>query len=191
VIWRAQGRVATPWKNGRGLTREVAREPDEDTAAGVGFDWRISLADVDVSGPFSSYDGVDRVIVLLEGASMRLTVDGVVHDLRPLEPFAFDGAAQTQCELPSGPTHDLNVMSARGRVTAAVEILRLIEGIRTDVEVDDSLVLLAIDGAVTASSYGVEEAALGPLDAVRWSGPTLLSVHGSGSVALIRFAPVR
>ncbi len=194
MIWRAQDRVATPWKNGGGLTREVARDPEVDGAEGAdgaGFGWRISLADVDASGPFSSYDGVDRVIVLLDGASMRLTVDGVVHDLRPLEPFAFDGAARTQCELPAGPTRDLNVMTDRGRVSAAVEIIRLGPDVAVDIEPGDPLVLLVIDGAATASSYGVVEADLGPLDALRWAGVTPISVRGTGAVAAIRFARVR
>jgi environmental stress-induced protein Ves len=191
VIWRARDRVATPWKNGGGLTREVGRGPDNEGADSAGFDWRISLADVDASGPFSSYDGVDRVIVLLEGASMRLTVDGVVRDLRPLEPFAFDGAARTHCELPAGPTRDLNVMTADDRVTAAVEILRLGPDVGVDVASGDPLVLLAVDGEATISSYGVVEAVLGPLDALRWAAATPISVRGTGAVAAIRFAYAR
>jgi uncharacterized protein len=191
VIWPAQDRAATPWKNGGGLTREVGRGPDDEGVDGAGFDWRISLADVDADGPFSSYDGVDRVIVLIDGASMRLTVDGVVHDLRPLEPFSFDGAARTQCELPDGPTRDLNVMTAQGRVTAAVEILRLGPDVGVDVAPGEPLVLLAVDGQATASSYGVVEAVLGPLDALRWAAATPISVRGSGAVAAIRFAARR
>jgi len=188
VIWRARDRVSVPWKNGGGLTQEVGRGPDAEGDDGAGFAWRISLADVEASGPFSSYDGVDRVIVLLDGPTMRLTVDGVVHDLRPLEPFAFDGAARTECELPAGPTRDLNVMTAQGWVTAAVEILRLGPDVAVDVAAGEPLVLLAIDGPVTASSYGLVEAVLGPLDALRWAAAMPISVRGPGVVAAIRFA---
>lgn len=58
-----------------------------------GFDWRVSVADVDRPGPFSALPGVDGVIVLLEGSGLVLTVDGREQVLRPLEPFAFSGDA--------------------------------------------------------------------------------------------------
>ncbi|MFQ9621820.1 MAG: HutD family protein [Enterobacteriaceae bacterium] len=39
-----------PWKNGQGVTREVARYPE----AGE-YDWRISLATIRQPGPFSAF----------------------------------------------------------------------------------------------------------------------------------------
>ncbi len=36
------------------------------------FLWRVSIADVERDGPFSRFPGIDRTIVLLEGAGMRL-----------------------------------------------------------------------------------------------------------------------
>jgi hypothetical protein len=82
-------------------------------------------------------------------------------------------------------------MTAQGRVSAAVEILRLVPGAAVDVGPADPLVLLAIDGAATASSYGVVEADLGPLDAMRSAGTAPISVRGAGAVAAIRFARLR
>jgi environmental stress-induced protein Ves len=102
--------AATPWKNGGGVTRELLAWP---SAA----DWRvrISVADVDRPGPFSSFPGVERWFAVLEGAGVRLDVDGSVRELDALsEPFRFDGAAPVTCELPGGPTRDLNLMVRGG-----------------------------------------------------------------------------
>ena len=39
-----------PWKNGGGQTTELVRNsPDGD------YSWRLSLADIDLNGPFSSF----------------------------------------------------------------------------------------------------------------------------------------
>src|SRR5665647_2813187 len=54
-----------PWRNGGGVTREVVASGGSDPQD---FDWRISIADVSQSGPFSAFPGVDRVITLVEGA---------------------------------------------------------------------------------------------------------------------------
>ena len=47
-----------PWKNGGGSTTEIAVAPP---GAGFdSFDWRISLATISHSGPFSTFAGIDR-----------------------------------------------------------------------------------------------------------------------------------
>lgn len=111
---------AAPWKNGGGTTREIACWPaDSDMET---FDWRISVARIDRDGPFSSFDGIDRVITLLDGAGVRL--GGVDHTLsQPLSPYAFDGAASVYGELIDGPCEDLNIMSRRARIHAEVRAL--------------------------------------------------------------------
>ena len=52
-----------PWKNGGGVTSELARSPQADE-----FDWRLSVAEVATDGPFSQFPGIDRLLVLLSGA---------------------------------------------------------------------------------------------------------------------------
>ena len=73
-VWRVPDHRKMRWKNGRGTTYEVATSPDGSGTAD--FDWRISFADVDTDGPFSSFAGIDRVIVVVEGEQMVLTIDG-------------------------------------------------------------------------------------------------------------------
>jgi len=72
-----------PWRNGGGVTREVA----VGGSGGQDFNWRISIADVNVPGPFSTFPGVDRIITLVDGVRMDLLIDGVEHVLGLYEPF--------------------------------------------------------------------------------------------------------
>jgi hypothetical protein len=102
---------ASPWKNGGGVTHEVIRVPDGSEA----FRWRVSVADIDVSGPFSEFADYRRKMVLLQGAGLRLTFDGSAHaDLRDVGDMAdFDGAWATRCDLTGGPCTDLNLMVSK------------------------------------------------------------------------------
>ncbi len=106
------GRVFRPWKNGGGTTAEILASP-----AGAGFDdfdWRISTARVETSGPFSLFPGVDRVLTVLEGGEIALEVGGGRHTLdADAPPFAFPGDVPCFGHLGAGPILDLNVMVRR------------------------------------------------------------------------------
>lgn len=120
-LLRAADRTAAPWKNGGGATTEVIAVPH---GAGFGdFDWRVSLAEVAASGPFSVFEGVDRWLLVLEGA-LALSVEGLgLARLSPGEHLAFPGDARTHGQVLDGPVRDLNVMSRRGRIRASAERL--------------------------------------------------------------------
>jgi environmental stress-induced protein Ves len=173
-----------PWRNGGGVTYEVARNP---SGASDEFDWRISIAEVSASGAFSTFPGIDRIITLVEGTDLALTVDGVRHRLHPLQPFAFDGGADTIGEV-STPARDLNVMTRRGRATAELDVIRLRDGAEVSVGPAEPLVLVALSGTAVVSSAAQERVQLAALDALCWSGPAL-TVSGSGVVAAVRIWP--
>ncbi len=125
VVHRASALVATRWKNDGGATREIAAYP-----SGSGFDdftWRVSIADVETDGPFSRFEGIDRTIVLLDGAGMSLTFnDASEHVLNhAFVPFEFVGEAQVSARLIDGATEDFNLMIrrtvARGKLTVMRE----------------------------------------------------------------------
>lgn len=103
-----------PWRNGAGLTRELAAWPNAQDWA-----WRISVAEVSASGPFSHWPGVQRWFAVLGGKGLSLDVDGIRHALDTHSaPLCFDGAAATACTLRDGPTQDLNLMLRQGRAGA-------------------------------------------------------------------------
>jgi uncharacterized protein len=118
-VLRANGYRHMPWKNGGGETAEIAIAPEH---SGVdAFDWRVSMARVDSDGPFSSFPGVDRTLTIIEGAGLRLSIDGNPIDVtRHLEPFSFRGEARTHATRIGGAVTDLNVMTRRERFSHRV-----------------------------------------------------------------------
>ncbi|NUF17225.1 HutD/Ves family protein [Acinetobacter lactucae] len=94
------------WKNGAGFTLEIARSQGE-----ADFDWRISMADVTTSGPFSLFPHKQRIISVLDGQGMVLHVDDLpAKTLNQGDIFAFHGESQVQSELVNGAIRDLNLI---------------------------------------------------------------------------------
>lgn len=111
---------AMPWKNGLGVTREVTLGGDP-----AAFDWRVSIATVGASGPFSAFPGIDRTIAVLRGQGMLLDVDGEKHELLATgEPFSFAGEAKVHADCIGGETTDLNIMTRRAAFAHAMTRLR-------------------------------------------------------------------
>ncbi|GES30564.1 HutD family protein [Streptomyces angustmyceticus] len=176
-ILRAEGRRAAPWSNGGGVTREVAVEPPG--AGWETFAWRVSLADVTRDGPYSPLPGVRRILTVVEGAGLELTVDGVPRLLPGRHrPFAFPGAAATGSRLLDGPVVNLNVMLREGRATATVEVARgsrvvwpddggARDGGAGDGSADgpDEVLVVAVEGPALITAPGAEEAELARFDA--------------------------
>lgn len=102
-----------PWRNGRGSTLEIAREP----VTGEEFAWRLSLADIDEDGGFSAYPGYSRAIVLVDGRSLRLRFEGHGHCFLDVKKRStrFEGDWQTHCAVPKGRCTDLSLIVRRGR----------------------------------------------------------------------------
>ncbi len=132
---------ATSWRNGGGTTREIVSWPPY--AEPDAFDWRVSIATIAASGPFSTFPGVERTIMLLDGDGVRLRSDGFDQALDvPHEPFAFDGEAAVECTLLGGTSSDLNLMVRRGQGRAE---LRILEDTMT-LEASEHGMLMCIEG---------------------------------------------
>jgi hypothetical protein len=141
-----------PWKNGLGITHEIAAQrSDEDLACGR-FTWRLSLAEVTASAPFSSFPGCDRVITLLSGDGMLLeSGEHGRHRLdQPLVPYSFSGDWSTDCRLLGGPCRDFNVMVDRRRMQASVQGVRLSAQAQVFAVAGATLALFVADGSVEA-----------------------------------------
>jgi uncharacterized protein len=173
-----------PWKNGAGVTREIAVGPQ---GAGAGdFDWRLSLAEVERDAPFSAFPGIDRSIVLLRGAGMRLRSNGdeLNHRLdQAFVPFRFSGETPLSATLLDGPSSDFNVMTRRGAWTADVTVYRgAFEPARADVTL-----LLCCKGEWLVA--GADSETLGPMQALLWREPAQrlrVSPQQAGALLLVR-----
>jgi environmental stress-induced protein Ves len=155
----AAGRVGVPWKNGGGVTREIVARPE---GADMGdFEWRVSLADVGGDGPFSAFADVDRILTMVEGEGMDLTVGGEHRrvDTR-FDPQRFPGDLPTDCRLIGGPVVNLNVMWHRG--AAATPTVK-VAAPRRSLALPAGPAVLVVALAGTAEVAGVS---LGRYDAV-------------------------
>ncbi len=137
-----------PWKNGGGVTREIALGP-----AGAGpeeFLWRLSIAEVATSGPFSVFSGIDRTLTVLEGDGLKLDFaegDDLVIDV-PWRPAAFDGGRACEGRLIGGPVVDFNVMSRRGRSGHRVRLAKLSDERLTEALENEVTAILVLEGSV-------------------------------------------
>lgn len=122
------GITPTAWQNGGGTTRQIATgrlegrvgdrvegRPEGPAAHDRDVDWRLSLADIGVDGPFSVFPGLDRYAMLLAGRGLTLRGDASVWQATPFVPFAFPGDAALDATLRDGlPAQCLNLMVRRG-----------------------------------------------------------------------------
>ena len=110
-----------PWKNGGGVTREIALCADDK-----GMAWRLSVADVARAGPFSAFPGLKRVLTVIEGNGLLLTHPGGVIAARYGAPVRFDGDMAIDCSLVDGPVRDFNLIYDPSR--GAMDVIRLEAG---------------------------------------------------------------
>ena len=122
-IIRRSDCLSVPWKNGMGTTQEIAVQPSESHTDH--FLWRVSVAEVNSAAPFSSFPGIDRHIVLLEGGGFIMTLDDDrKHALdTPFVPFAFAGESAVAVTLVDGATRDFNLMVRRAEAWGDVVVM--------------------------------------------------------------------
>ncbi|MFH5878868.1 HutD family protein [Arthrobacter sp. NA-172] len=114
-----------PWRNGGGVTREIASHPKAASAQDGAWDWRVSIADVGTAGDFSTFPGMERVITVIDGELLLLTVSGEEHPLEKYRPFRFSGEAASASALPTGDIRDLNVIARTGEFKGYTSIIEL------------------------------------------------------------------
>lgn len=175
--------VASPWKNGGGVTREVAAFPEG--AALDSFVWRVSVADVAQAGPFSRFAGIDRTLALLSGAGMLLDeAGGVTHALRePLDIARFEGETAIDARLVNGATRDFNLMVRRGAATGDVAVWR--DETRAQLDADVVLLFCAQGELHVTTESAANTTTLVANDTLRIDNARALSCDVKGKGALL------
>lgn len=112
------------------MTRQIASgklagNGDLVASSGDDWDWRLSIADVGNAGDFSVFDGMTRILTLIQGDGLVISIDGVEQRLERYTPLCFDGGSATSATLASGPIRDLNLMTRDGTVNGDVAIVGL------------------------------------------------------------------
>ena len=189
-----------PWRNGGGVTRELASHPQAASAQDGAWDWRVSIAEITKAGDFSLFPGMERVLTVIEGELLLLTVDGAEHPLEKYRPFRFSGEAATQGALPTGDIRDLNVITRTGSFKGFTSIIELSKK-RAHPVFDGQLAVLlqgqatVSPGAAAEPDGGTEAAAeaapanepeaLGRYDAVVGSDTRSPEILGRGFLAVV------
>ena len=171
-----------PWRNGGGVTREIATAPYDGEPGS--FRWRVSIADVTSEGPFSAFEEVDRQIVLVEGAGMVISVDEQPHRLDLFDVLAFPGDAPCVGTLVDSPTRDLNVMTRRGLASAGVQIVSIADAPAVQADADAECLLVALTGSMSVATAD-EAVHVDRFDTVRLAGPAAVELTGTGRVAVV------
>ena len=150
--------VATPWKNGLGVSRDIASA----TKPGGGFGWTISIAELERDAAFSHYPEVDRVFTPIAGTAPSLSFAGGPFEPCPLlVPTRFPGDGPTPRRGP-GPGRAFNVFHDCRAFRAAVAVLPLRAGTRLELPDAPVVLLHCLSGGIEAA------AALHPGDSL-WS----------------------
>lgn len=182
-IIRADECRKMPWKNGGGETTEIALVP-----AGAGmedFSWRLSMALVASSGPFSSFPGIDRTLAVLEGGGLELAVAGMAPaTVTPTsQPLAFPGDAPTTATLIDDKVTDLNIMTRRGRISHLMQRL-VVAGRKVLASEADEMLVFCHSGTLQVIADG-EAARLSALDTLHLpTAPAALQLEADSPVTL-------
>ncbi len=107
--------MRTPWKNGGGVTVDIAFDGDV---------WRFSRTPITAPGPFSDYAGFDRLQVVVAGRGLMLQAPDGEIDLRtPFRPVRFAGETPIVSRLEAGPVEVVNLLGDRRRVRLELAVL--------------------------------------------------------------------
>ena len=153
-VLRAANYPRMPWKNGGGITTEIAVYPEGSELAD--FDWRVSITDVRAQGPFSKFPGCERTIVLLEGSGMILDAgsNGTIELRQAFQPHRFSGDWDVVGKLLGGPVRDFNLIVRRGRAWGELEVLPVTDRLQLAAPEGGTLIAHVLRGNLTDAWRG-------------------------------------
>ena len=154
--------TTSKWKNGGGITHEIARSD-----VGENFGWRLSVAEVASDGPFSLFPGHQRILTVVEGKGMKLASANTPYHAGHLVPIRFSGDENIVGKLIDGPCRDFNLIFDPKRFSAEITVLHgaqklggcfavyLVSGAAGGMEEGDIAFLEGADGFVQTSEDAV------------------------------------
>lgn len=108
-----------PWKNGGGLTAEIALEPRDARFPTDPFLWRLSSATVTQGSSFSRFDKYERLLMILSGGGLKLND----FTLPELQSYSFPGIQDIYATPLSSEVKDLGIIYDRSRVDVSFEVI--------------------------------------------------------------------
>jgi len=180
-IVRWESLTPTPWKNGGGTAVDIAGQPEPMTNEGL--DWRVNIATIARSGPFSNFPGIDRDFRVLDGGGVELAVEGQPPRLLMADGpgYRFPGDRPTYARLlrDDQPCRAFNVLTRRGVFVSEVKEV-VIE--RDEVFRPEVGAFIVVRSGTLEVEFGADLHRLGLLDAFVTS--ERVSVHTTDEVEL-------
>lgn len=116
----------SPWKNGGGVTVDIAEErlPGSMPGSWEGLVWRFGRTTISTPAPFSDMAGFVRCQVVISGSGLILdTPDGEVDLRRPFVPARYRGEAPISSRLENGPVAVVNLIADRALASISLYVL--------------------------------------------------------------------
>ncbi len=110
-----------PWKNGGGITLDIAdaTAPGADPSGWEGMVWRLGRTAIVQPGPFSDLTGYERLQAVIVGSGLVLEGPSGEIDLRrPFVPVRYDGGLPLVSRLENGPVEVVNLIVDRALCSA-------------------------------------------------------------------------
>jgi len=168
----------TPWKNGGGVTVDIADAyaPGAEAGSWSGMLWRLGHTRIVTPGPFSDLSGFDRILTVIGGQGLVLEIEGGdALDVRePFRPVRFGGEDKIMSRLEAGPVSVLNLIADRQH---AIDVAILRGG-------ETRALTAAINIAYALEDSTIGEHVLKADEALRIDGAGGELKVGSGHVAL-------
>jgi environmental stress-induced protein Ves len=158
------------WRNGRGISWDIASDRPGESE----FGWRLAIAEIAASGPFSLYGPVNRVFTLIEGDGVDLSFEDsarlAVHER--FVPHVFPCDIATECKLHGQVAKVLNLFTARGSFAADVKVIEVDGDCPLSLTTPLTL-LFVLQGAIEVDGIAIPQH-----DAVEIRGAGKLTLHG-------------
>ncbi len=165
---QAKSLAASPWKNGGGLTKQIAIYPAHASLEKGDFTWRLSSAQIEKPGPFSSFPDFRRFLALVKGEALTLKFPQTEKTLRRGGVIEFAGQESVTAELPEGPVTDLGIIFDPDQALVKLSVLRLENRVRSFTLTAPNVFFFVMSGELAASVYpGEKESILLPGDTLR------------------------
>lgn len=108
--------VPVPWANGAGETTELVSLDASTALTPDRRSWRLSIARLERTGPFSSLPGLDRTFLPTD-AEVVLDIAGTAHRAGPGSPLRFSGSDAVALTDLAAPTFAVNLMVVTDEAT--------------------------------------------------------------------------
>lgn len=177
TVIRGDSLQRTPWRNGRGTSRNVVTRLGRDGS----LLWQVGIADLLEDAPFSHYPHCDRVFTPIAGDSpVELSIDGGPFTPCPLlAPKRFAGELGTRCRVPA-PGRAFNAIVDRRQHAVDVAVLQLEAGDPLEAPHAPEVVVHCVAGELAASGE-----MLGPGDSLLGPGPASPGAAASDATVIV------